>query len=897
MSENNNITNYELTNATSDSIVSGMEILYDHIVCNGVYALETGGESTYFAVEATGEMNIQVKAGQGVFANKGVILEENYNITVPPADSDNPRIDSVLVQVDLTNNCANLVYRTGTPAEKPTAPVITSSASVKEYRLANIDVGAGVASIESSSITDLRGTRECPWITNLVENGFADFVNVVQEGINNNGEATDLSSVLSQASDVIYYFPEGTYKVTEYTFQNCHNVTILAPNAIFECNTEEADSNRFFFFLNCTNCKVIGGIYDGKNMFQHGIGFYNTNYSTIKDIEVRNIGNIGIKNAAGICFMGDCSNSTIENVKIHNIQAGEKDEEAGNYIFASGIAINLLKATTSSSRKYSQNIVIENACIYDIGTAQYSDNDGGTRKIDGDGIFIIQRPEYVEDKTLEATTDEKAYLYFKYKLLGEGTYYLDRMPKAEIGNSRIAMEIKNVNGVDTYEYRVEVVDETESNIKIINPNISNCSKRAIKASARCVDIIGGNIDVASWGAAIEYQYTRNSTIRDLHISNKTMTCLTICGGDGIMTVENCYFSGSGEGNGIVLYRENNNNSNIKRGGENIIISNCDFENVSYPIYSRLAEGEVPVVSDSIVIRDCTIGHFYGEDAIHLSPNRFASLNKLKISDITFKYGNTISDIFAANNNFYDRTEENGLLVESTNVIYLGTVANHIDPASSLIIDIDNIQDDFDELFKLYGFSAKNVFFGGAPALASLVYEYPEYITMTAGDEYTSTSGNLTAKILSDYSIEVTGTRESSSKLVYIPIREFVACAGIGYVIQVTTDTVYTSSEVSISLFKDNVSGNRVGEEISLNSTSRKKELLLEEDTTAKYIGIKLRAVSETTNDTITDIAANITFSVTAPTHPNIKGVIALQDKLASLESKVAELEELHTANG
>ena len=145
---------------------------YNRIVSNGVFATPQGTPSTDLqTVSAENGMDIIVQAGQGMFANKWYKNPSGITITVPLNTSINPRIDSVIAQVDtrMSGRIGNIVYRTGEPAASPTPPNIGTVEGVVEYRLANVAVAPGAAAITNADITDLRGSSECLWVTSLIQ--------------------------------------------------------------------------------------------------------------------------------------------------------------------------------------------------------------------------------------------------------------------------------------------------------------------------------------------------------------------------------------------------------------------------------------------------------------------------------------------------------------------------------------------------------------------------------------------------------------------------------------------------------------------------------------------------------------------------------------------------------
>ena len=157
----------------SDRVYSAddMNRPYKRVVSNGVFATPKGTPSTDLQVVAAGSgMQIIVKAGEGIFGDKWFENPSDINITVPVNTNTVPRIDSVIVQIDkrIGGREGNIVYRTGTPSSRPSAPAINSVTNVIEYRLANVRVEASADTITAGAITDRRGSADCPWVTSLI---------------------------------------------------------------------------------------------------------------------------------------------------------------------------------------------------------------------------------------------------------------------------------------------------------------------------------------------------------------------------------------------------------------------------------------------------------------------------------------------------------------------------------------------------------------------------------------------------------------------------------------------------------------------------------------------------------------------------------------------------------
>lgn len=161
---------YDAVNSDRTYSADDMNRPYKRLVSNGVFATAKGTPSTDLQVVAGAGLQVIVKAGEGIFADKWFENPSAINITVPANTMTVPRIDSVIVQVDrrTSGRVGNIVYRTGNPSSNPTAPDINLVTNVTEYRVANVSVAAGASAIANANITDLRGSSSCPWITSLV---------------------------------------------------------------------------------------------------------------------------------------------------------------------------------------------------------------------------------------------------------------------------------------------------------------------------------------------------------------------------------------------------------------------------------------------------------------------------------------------------------------------------------------------------------------------------------------------------------------------------------------------------------------------------------------------------------------------------------------------------------
>lgn len=116
------------------------------------------GSGSELAVTAPGgAMTVQVASGQAMIRGHYYSSTASETLTIAAADVTNPRIDSVVLELDPSANTVLLKVLTGTPAGSPVAPSLTQTDSgVYQIRLANVAVAAGALAISSGNLTDLR---------------------------------------------------------------------------------------------------------------------------------------------------------------------------------------------------------------------------------------------------------------------------------------------------------------------------------------------------------------------------------------------------------------------------------------------------------------------------------------------------------------------------------------------------------------------------------------------------------------------------------------------------------------------------------------------------------------------------------------------------------------------
>ncbi len=106
--------------------------------------------------DSTG-MNVKVPAGQSMVRGHYYVSTSLETLVVANSDPSNPRIDSVVLELDPAANSILLKVVTGVAAISPVAPtLIQSDTGVFQQLLANVSVAAGAGLINAVDVTDER---------------------------------------------------------------------------------------------------------------------------------------------------------------------------------------------------------------------------------------------------------------------------------------------------------------------------------------------------------------------------------------------------------------------------------------------------------------------------------------------------------------------------------------------------------------------------------------------------------------------------------------------------------------------------------------------------------------------------------------------------------------------
>lgn len=136
------------------------------LISDGVFP----NPSDNLKVVANSGLTVTVKAGIGFIKAKYVNNTSDYDLTLDAADTDNPRIDRIVLRLSTTNRNITLNILKGTPAAEPEAPSLTRTSTVYELCLASIAVAANATEIVTADITDTRGNSSlCGYVYGLIQ--------------------------------------------------------------------------------------------------------------------------------------------------------------------------------------------------------------------------------------------------------------------------------------------------------------------------------------------------------------------------------------------------------------------------------------------------------------------------------------------------------------------------------------------------------------------------------------------------------------------------------------------------------------------------------------------------------------------------------------------------------
>jgi len=157
--------------SSSDRVYNAKQFgsIFDGIIEDGVYA---GIGDKFMVVEDSPvSMDVIVGTGRAWFNHTWTLSDATISKTLATADALLNRIDVVYLEVneDSGTRANSINVLTGTPASSPVAPTLTNTASIHQYPLAHVYVGAAVTSVSQANITNKVGTTETPFVAGIID--------------------------------------------------------------------------------------------------------------------------------------------------------------------------------------------------------------------------------------------------------------------------------------------------------------------------------------------------------------------------------------------------------------------------------------------------------------------------------------------------------------------------------------------------------------------------------------------------------------------------------------------------------------------------------------------------------------------------------------------------------
>ena len=137
-------------------------------VGNGVFLNPTS--SLQVSSQPTPNMSIKVALGSGWINGYFITVTSPETLTIPTAHGSLPRIDSILMRLDLGTRQIQLVVSPGTAASSPQPNSLIRTGNYYDLELAQVRVPAGATSITQSSIKDMRyDANRCGLVKGLID--------------------------------------------------------------------------------------------------------------------------------------------------------------------------------------------------------------------------------------------------------------------------------------------------------------------------------------------------------------------------------------------------------------------------------------------------------------------------------------------------------------------------------------------------------------------------------------------------------------------------------------------------------------------------------------------------------------------------------------------------------
>lgn len=198
-------------------------LYFAQFIGNGVYANPASG----FLCEWAGGMSISVKPGHCWVDGYHGYMEEISYLSLNPGNATNPRIDRIVIRLNLLDRKWEVAVVEGTPAAAPVAPVLNryqdEAGNYYELGIATVYVNTGVAAVQGSNVTDTRlDSSVCGIVSGLIDqvdltNLYTQFQSFLEENILdwNNIKANQQNAWTTQTSNQQQFWENQTNQQQE----------------------------------------------------------------------------------------------------------------------------------------------------------------------------------------------------------------------------------------------------------------------------------------------------------------------------------------------------------------------------------------------------------------------------------------------------------------------------------------------------------------------------------------------------------------------------------------------------------------------------------------------------------------------------------------------------------
>ena len=160
----------DLGEGNFDRVYSSADLAhyFSLFVGNGVFL--KSDTSLQVSSQPTPNMSVKVALGSGWINGYFITVTSPETLTIPTAHGSLPRIDSILMILDLSTRSIRLGVSPGTAASSPQPTSLRRTGNYYELELAQIRVPAGATSITQSLIKDMRSdANRCGLVKGLID--------------------------------------------------------------------------------------------------------------------------------------------------------------------------------------------------------------------------------------------------------------------------------------------------------------------------------------------------------------------------------------------------------------------------------------------------------------------------------------------------------------------------------------------------------------------------------------------------------------------------------------------------------------------------------------------------------------------------------------------------------